>query len=124
MAKMENVQEVYPDSAPCTVAAADIDHSAKEGLLQAFGVFINMIVICSYSALIMLLSPADLNHTNGLEGMDLLQTSMLYHMGRIGVVFATPSCPTNISAVIWIGWLLSNDFGMFMIFYPSCFRKL
>ena len=84
--------EAGSGSAPCAAAAADIDHPAKEGLLQAFGVFIDTIVICSCSAMIMLLTPADL--TRGLEGMDLLQTSMEHHMGQIGVVF--------IAGILWL----------------------
>lgn len=84
--------EAGSGSAPCAAAAADIDHPAKEGLLQAFGVFIDTIVICTCSAMIMLLTPTEL--TNGLEGMDLLQTSMHYHMGSFGVIF--------IAAILWL----------------------
>ncbi len=77
--------EAGSGSAPCAAAAADIDHPAKEGLLQSLGVFIDTIVICSCTALIMLLVPQEL--TAGLEGMDLLQTAMDYHLGTFGVVF-------------------------------------
>ena len=84
--------EAGSGSAPCAAAAADVSHPAKEGLLQAFGVFIDTIVICSCSAMIMLLTPADM--TQGLEGMDLLQTAMRYHMGEFGVVF--------IAVILWL----------------------
>lgn len=84
--------EAGSGSAPCAAAAADISHPAKEGLLQALGVFIDTIVICSCSAMIMLLTPSDL--TEGLAGMDLLQTSMNYHMGEFGVIF--------IAAILWL----------------------
>ena len=84
--------EAGSGSAPCAAAAADISHPAKEGLLQAFGVFIDTIVICSCSAMIMLLTPADL--TQGLAGMDLLQAAMNYHMGAFGVVF--------IAGILWL----------------------
>ncbi len=77
--------EAGSGSAPCAAAAAEVSHPAKSGLLQAFGVFIDTIVICSCTAMIMLLTPADL--INGLEGMDLLQTAMDYHFGYAGVVF-------------------------------------
>lgn len=77
--------EAGSGSAPCAAAAADIDHPAKEGLLQAFGVFLDTIVICSCSAMIMLLAPAEL--LEGLTGMDLLQTAIQYHFGSFGVVF-------------------------------------
>ena len=84
--------EAGSGSAPCAAAAADISHPAKEGLLQAFGVFIDTIVICSCSAMIMLLAPAEL--TQGLAGMDLLQAAMNYHIGRFGVIF--------IAATLWL----------------------
>ena len=77
--------EAGSGSAPCAAAAADIDHPAKEGLLQAFGVFLDTIVICSCSAMIMLLAPAEA--IDGLAGMDLLQAAMEYHLGRFGVMF-------------------------------------
>lgn len=77
--------EAGSGSAPCAAAAADIDHPAKEGLLQAFGVFIDTIVICTCTAMIMLLVPAEV--VDGLTGMDLLQTAMHYHLGTFGVVF-------------------------------------
>ncbi len=77
--------EAGSGSAPCAAAAADVSHPAKAGLFQAFGVFIDTIVICTCTAMIMLLAPAHL--LEGLEGMALLQTAMDYHFGWIGVVF-------------------------------------
>ena len=77
--------EAGSGSSPCAAAAADVSHPAKAGLLQALGVFIDTIVICSCSAMIMLLTPQEL--TDGLEGMDLLQTAMRYHLGEFGVIF-------------------------------------
>ena len=84
--------EAGSGSAPCAAAAADISHPAKEGLLQALGVFIDTLVICSCTAMIMLLTPVEL--TKGLEGMDLLQTAMSYHLGEFGVVF--------IAVILWL----------------------
>ena len=77
--------EAGSGSAPCAAAAADVSHPAKAGLLQAFGVFVDTIVICSCSAMIMLLVPEE--KLAGLEGMDLLQTAMQFHLGKFGVVF-------------------------------------
>ncbi len=84
--------EAGSGSAPCAAAAAEISHPAKEGLLQAFGVFIDTIVICSCTAMIMLLAPADL--VKGLAGMDLLQTAMEYHLGGFGGIF--------IAVILWL----------------------
>lgn len=77
--------EAGSGSAPCAAAAANTSHPAKQGLLQAFGVFIDTIIICSCTAMIMLLVPEDI--TAGLSGMELLQKSMHYHLGDFGVVF-------------------------------------
>ena len=84
--------EAGSGSAPCAAAAAHISHPAKAGLVQALGVFIDTIVICSCSAMIMLLTPSTL--TDGLEGMDLLQTAMQYHLGEFGAVF--------IAVILWL----------------------
>jgi AGCS family alanine or glycine:cation symporter len=77
--------EAGSGSAPCAAAAAESDSPAKVGLVQALGVFIDTIVICSCTAMIMLLAPEEI--TGGLVGMDLLQAAMDYHLGTFGVVF-------------------------------------
>lgn len=77
--------EAGSGSAPCASAAANVSHPAKAGLFQAFGVFIDTIIICSCTAMIMLLAPEEI--LNGLSGMELLQTAMHYHFGNAGVVF-------------------------------------
>ena len=55
------------------------------GLVQALGVLIDTIVICSCTAFVMLLAPASV--TAGLTGMDLLQAAVQYHLGSFGVIF-------------------------------------
>ncbi len=79
-------------SGSCAAAAGDTSHPVKTGLLQALGVFIDTIVICSCTAFIMLVTPAQ--HIVGLNGMDLLQASMDYHLGRFGVIF--------IALILWL----------------------
>ena len=77
--------EAGSGSAPCAAAAAECDKPVKAGLTQALGVFVDTIVICSCTAMIMLLVPEKL--VAGKEGMDLLQTAMRYHLGEFGVIF-------------------------------------
>lgn len=77
--------EAGSGSAPCAAAAANVSHPAKAGLFQAFGVFIDTVVICSCTAFIILLAPQET--TSGLEGMVLLQSAMGYHFGNIGIYF-------------------------------------
>ena len=77
--------EAGSGSAPCAAAAAECDDPVKMGLVQALGVLIDTVVICSCTAFLMLLVPQDI--TAGLTGMDLLQTAMQYHLGSFGIVF-------------------------------------
>ena len=77
--------EAGSGSAPCAAAAAKVSHPAKAGLLQAFGVILDTIVICTCTAMIMLLAPQEA--LEGLSGMALLQTAMGCHFGPWGVYF-------------------------------------
>ena len=77
--------EAGSGSAPCAAAAAECALPVKAGLVQALGVYIDTIVICSCTAMIMLLVPQD--QIEGLAGMELLQTAMRYHLGEAGVIF-------------------------------------
>ncbi len=74
--------EAGSGSAPCAAAAASVKDPVEAGLLQSLGVFIDTLVICSCTAFIMLLSPSSV--INGKSGMDLLQSSFVYHMGTLG----------------------------------------
>ena len=77
--------EAGSGSAPCAAAAAEAKDPVSAGLVQSLGVFIDTIVICSCTAMIMLLVPEEL--TGNLQGMDLLQKAMSYHLGTFGIVF-------------------------------------
>lgn len=84
--------EAGSGSAPCAAATAKTDHPAKVGLVQALGVFIDTIVICSCTAFLMLLAPDEI--TGSLAGMDLLQAAMGYYLGKFGVIF--------IAVILWL----------------------
>ena len=77
--------EAGSGSAPCAAAAAECDDPVKMGFVQALGVLIDTVVICSCTAFLMLLVPQEI--AEGLAGMDLLQTALQYHLGGFGVVF-------------------------------------
>ena len=77
--------EAGSGSAHCAAAAAECDDPVKMGFVQALGVLIDTVVICSCTAFLMLLVPQEL--TAGLAGMDLLQKAMQYHLGSFGIVF-------------------------------------
>ena len=84
--------EAGSGSAPCAAAAAESSQPAAVGLVQALGVFIDTIVICSCTAFIILLVPEEI--LAGLQGMDLMQAAMNYHMGTFGVIF--------IAVILWL----------------------
>ena len=77
--------EAGSGSAPCAAAAAECDDPVKMGFVQALGVLIDTVILCSCTAFLMLLVPQDL--TAGLAGMDLLQAAMQCHLGAFGTVF-------------------------------------
>lgn len=77
--------EAGSGSAPCAAAAGQVSHPAKSGLFQALGVIIDTIVICTCTAMLVLLAPQAV--TVGQEGMGLLQSAMHHHLGGFGVVF-------------------------------------
>ena len=51
-------------------------------MVQSLGVLLDTIVICTCTAMIMLLAPREV--TDGLQGMDLLRAAMNYHLGSGG----------------------------------------
>ena len=91
--------EAGSGSAPCAAAAAECDLPVKAGLVQALGVFIDTIVICSCTAMIMLLVPQD--QIEGLAGMELLQTAMRYHLGEAGVIYRSDAVPVQFFYISW-----------------------
>ena len=77
--------EAGSGSAPCAAAAAEGKRPETVGMVQSLGVLIDTIVICTCTAMIMLLAPE--NITKGKQGMDLLQSAMNYHLGSFGTIF-------------------------------------
>lgn len=77
--------EAGSGSAPCAAAAAEGKKPQTVGMVQSLGVLIDTIVICTCTAMIMLLVPEDI--TKGKQGMDLLQCAMDYHLGSFGTIF-------------------------------------
>lgn len=75
-------------STPNAAATAHVSHPVKQGLVQAFGVFIDTFVICSCTAFIILVSPVDLSGKQGL-GIELTQAALTSQIGNWGSVFLT-----------------------------------
>ena len=77
--------EAGSGSAPCAAAAAEGKSPEAIGMVQSLGVLIDTIVICTCTAMIILLVPD--NVVGSLQGMELLQTAMNYYLGPGGTVF-------------------------------------
>lgn len=75
-------------SAPniAAVAVPDPHHPSSQGFVQALGVFIDTIVICTATACLILLSGV-FQQGNGLTGTQLTQAAMTAHIGVAGSYF-------------------------------------
>lgn len=75
-------------SAPniAAVATPDPHHPSSQGLVQALGVFIDTLLICSATAFMILLSGV---YTPGMEttGTELTQQALSVHIGSAGIYF-------------------------------------
>ncbi|MDE6490441.1 MAG: alanine:cation symporter family protein, partial [Muribaculaceae bacterium] len=76
--------EAGEGSAPNVAATASVSHPVKQGLIQAFAVFTDTILICSCTAFIILFSGV---LGNGASGIELTQASLEAEVGRAGSTF-------------------------------------
>ena len=73
-----------PNIAAC--ATPDPHHPSSQGFVQALGVFIDTLVICTCTAVMILLSGA-LEPGSGVTGMQLTQAALTEHFGFLGKYF-------------------------------------
>ena len=78
--------EAGEGSAPNAAATANISHPVKQGLLQSFGVFVDTLVICTCTAIIIILSGL---YDSGTDGIILTSNAMDFHLGTMGKWFLT-----------------------------------
>lgn len=78
--------EAGEGSAPNAAAIAETSHPVKQGLLQAFGVFTDTLIICSCTAFIILISG---KYDCGKDGILLTAEAMETEVGSIGRYFIT-----------------------------------
>lgn len=63
------------------------NHPVTQGYVQMLGVFLDTIVLCTCTAVIILL--ADINIGGEMEGIRLTQNAITYHLGESGVYFVS-----------------------------------
>lgn len=67
-------------------AVVDVEEPAKQGMVQALGVFVDTLVVCSATAFVVLL--ADSEVIAGTSGMTMFQEAIKSHIGWIGIPFS------------------------------------
>ena len=78
--------EAGEGSVPNAAATAFVTHPVKQGLIQAFGVYVDTLLICSASAALVLLS--GVYEIGGqLTGIELIQHSLAIEVGSWAIVF-------------------------------------
>ena len=75
-------------SAPNASASAQVSHPAKQGLVQVLSVFIDTLVICSTTAVILLVSGVQ-GGKGVLDGIPFVQAAFQTGMGEWGIHFIT-----------------------------------
>ncbi len=95
-------------SAPNVAALAYVRHPAQQGVVQALSVFIDTILICTATALIILLSDIDI--TNGsVSGVALTQTALAEHIGAWAESFVAIALAFFVFTSIMYNYVLGEN---------------
>jgi AGCS family alanine or glycine:cation symporter len=88
---------------PNVAAAADVPHPISQGLVQSLSVFIDTIVLCTATALIIMMSSTFASEGQSVAGVAMTQMAVAEHVGPMGealvsialVLFATTTIAYN-----------------------------
>lgn len=75
-------------SAPNASASADVEHPVKQGLVQIISVFIDTLLICSSTAIMLLVSGVE-GKSEVLDGIPYVQAAISSNVGQWGIHFIT-----------------------------------
>ena len=76
-------------SAPNAAATAAVSHPVKQGLIQALGVFFDTILVCTATAIMILLYTGLEFGEGAVQGVAVTQSALNEHLGNIGGIFLT-----------------------------------
>ena len=76
-------------SAPNVAAIARVRHPIDQGIVQSLSVFIDTIIICTSTALVILLSDVYQPQADNIEGIVLTQNALAAHVGWWGSAFVS-----------------------------------
>lgn len=74
-------------SAPNAAATAEVSHPVKQGLIQSFSVFVDTLIICTSTAMIILLS--GVGGSESFAGVELTQAALTAEIGPMATSFLT-----------------------------------
>ncbi len=102
-------------SAPNVAAVAYVPHPANQGVVQAFSVFIDTLIICSSTALIILLSGIyDPASASDVGGVALTQSALADHVGDWGRSFVSVALMLfGFSTILYNYYLGENSINFF-----------
>lgn len=75
-------------SAPNASASADVEHPVNQGLVQVISVFIDTILICSATAMMLFVSGVE-GVSGVMDGIPFVQAAVKANIGEIGIHFIT-----------------------------------
>ena len=75
-------------SAPNASASADVAHPVNQGLVQTISVFIDTLLICSSTAMMLLVSGVE-GKSGALDGIPYVQAAISSNVGQWGIHFIT-----------------------------------
>ena len=74
-------------SVPNAAASAAVSHPVKQGLIQSFGVYFDTMIVCTATAVIILMY-SDLSFgEDATQGIEVTQAAMSAQMGDFGAIF-------------------------------------
>ena len=76
-------------SAPNAAATAAVPHPVKQGLIQSLGVFFDTMLVCTATAIMILLYSGLKFGENAPQGVAVTQSALNEHLGSAGGIFLT-----------------------------------
>ena len=74
---------------PNASATADVSHPAKQGLIQALGVYMDTILVCSATAFIIILAGEGIYSDPSIQGLTITQNALAHEVGPWANTFLT-----------------------------------
>ena len=72
---------------PNASALADVSHPAKQGLIQALGVYLDTILVCSATAFVIILGGEEIFLNSDLEGLAITSMALQSELGSFSQIF-------------------------------------